>query len=107
MAYGTYGNDYDRVTNNNNNFIVQYCASGSWGATIRSTSTSTIALNTTVKSGNIGKNNYDYAAGLYVGGRNNGNHYVLRKAIIEGGTQANVIGGPLSVESNVKMVTHF
>lgn len=102
MAYGTYGNDYDRVTNNNNNFIVQYCASGSWGATIRSTSTSTIALNTTVKSGNIGKNNYDYAAGLYVGGRNNGNHYVLRKAIIEGGTQANVIGGPLSVESNVK-----
>ncbi len=102
MAYGTYGNDYDRVTNNNNNFIVQYCASGSWGATIRSTSTSTTALNTTVKSGNIGKNNYDYAAGLYVGGRNNGNHYVLRKAIIEGGTQANVIGGPLSVESNVK-----
>lgn len=101
MAYGTYGNDYDRVTNNNNNLLVQYCASGSWAGTIRSTSTNTIALNTTVKSGNIGRNNYDYAAGLYVGGRNNGNHYVLRKAIIEGGTQANVIGGPLSVESNV------
>lgn len=107
MAYGTYGNDYDRVNNNNNNFIVQYCASGSWSGTIRSTSTSTIALNVTVKSGNIGKNNYDYAAGLYVGGRNSGNHYVLRKAIIEGGTQANVIGGPLSVESNVKSGNTF
>ena len=107
MAYGTYGNDYDRVNNNNNNFIVQYCASGSWAGTIRSTSTSTIALNVTVKSGNIGRNNYDYAAGLYVGGRNNGNHYVLRSAIIEGGTQANVIGGPLSVESNVKSGNTF
>lgn len=107
LAYGTYGNDYDRVTNNNNNLIVQYCASGSWAGTIRSTSTSTIALNTTVKSGNIGRNNYDYAAGLYVGGRNNGNHYVIRKAIIEGGTQANVIGGPLSVENNVKSGTTF
>lgn len=107
LAYGTYGNDYDRVNNNNNNFIVQYCASGSWAGTIRSTTTSTIALNVTVKSGNIGRNNYDYAAGLYVGGRNNGNHYVVRKAIIEGGTQANVIGGPLSVESNVKSGNTF
>lgn len=107
MAYGTYGNDYDRVNNNNDNFIVQYCASGSWAGTIRSTSTSTVALNVTVKSGNIGRNNYDYAAGLYVGGRNNGNHYVLRSAIIEGGTQANVIGGPLSVESNVKSGNTF
>lgn len=107
MAYGTYGNDYDRVNNNNNNFIVQYCASGSWAGTIRSTNTSAVALNVTVKSGNIGRNNYDYAAGLYVGGRNNGNHYVLRSAIIEGGTQANVIGGPLSVESNVKSGNTF
>ena len=107
VAYGTYGNDYDRVNNNNDNLIVQYCASGSWAGTIRSYSTSTVALNTTIKSGNIGKNNYQYAAGLYVGGRNNGNHYVLRNAIIEGGIQANVIGGPLSVESNVKSGNTF
>lgn len=107
MAYGTYGNDYDRVNNNNNNFIVQYCASGSWYGTIRSYNTSSVALNVVVKSGNIGRNNYDYAAGLYVGGRNNGNHYVVRKAIIEGGVLANVIGGPLSVESNVKSGNTF
>lgn len=107
MAYGTYGNDYDRVNNNNNNFIVQYCASGSWYGTIRSYNTLSVALNVVVKSGNIGRNNYDYAAGLYVGGRNNGNHYVVRKAIIEGGVLANVIGGPLSVESNVKSGSTF
>ena len=107
LAYGTYGNDYDRVTNNNTNLIVQYCASGSWGGTIRSLTTSTIALNTTIKSGNIGYNNANYAAGLYIGGRNSGEHYVLRSGIIEGGIITNLIGGPLSVESNVKSGTTY
>src|SRR5574344_153638 len=92
-----YGNDYDKVTNNNNNLEIYYCACGSWGGTIYSSSTQTgIAISLTVKSGSFGTGKYDYTTGIYVGGRSYGTHYAAREAKIEGGYIYNLIGGPLT-----------
>lgn len=92
-----YGNDYDRITNNNSNLNIIYCASGSWGDTIYSTSQQTgIALHTNVKSGSFGTNKYNYTSGIYIGGRQSGTYYAARETIIEGGYIYNLIGGPLT-----------
>lgn len=95
-ARGIYGSDYDRVTGNNSNLEVRHCASGSWGGTIRGRNNTDIALNLTVKSGGFGTNHYDYATGIYVGGRNGGTHYSPRAITVEGGYIYNLIGGPLT-----------
>lgn len=91
-----YGNDYDRVTNNNNNMQVIFCAAGSWGSTLYGENSNKPMFDLTVKSGSFGTNQYDYSAGLYVGGRSYGTHNAIRKAKIEGGWIYNVIGGPLT-----------
>lgn len=92
-----YGNDYDRITNNNDNLDIVFCASGSWGDTVYSSSQQNgIALHTIVKSGSFGTNEYDYSTGIYIGGRQGGTHYAAREAIIEGGDIYNLIGGPLT-----------
>lgn len=98
-AQGIYGNDYDRVTNNNDNLEVRHCASGSWAGTIRGKNNTDIALALTVKSGGFGTNGYDYATGIYVGGRNGGTHYSPRSITVEGGYIYNLIGGPLTASS--------
>ena len=99
-----YGSDYDRIANNNDNLEVYFCASGSWGGTIYSTSTQTgIALHTTVKSGSFGTSEYDYSSGIYVGGRSGGTHYAAREAIIEGGDIYNLIGGPLTASNRTNI----
>ncbi len=98
-ARGIYGSDYDRVTNNNDNLEVRHCASGSWGGTIRGKNNTDIALDLTVKSGSFGSNHYDYATGIYVGGRNGGTHYSPRAITVEGGYIYNLIGGPLTASS--------
>lgn len=95
-AQGVYGNDYDRVTNNNDNLEIRYCASGSWSGTIRGKNNTDIALALTVKSGGFGTNGYDYATGIYVGGRNSGTYYSPRSIVVEGGYIYNLIGGPLT-----------
>jgi len=102
QVFGTYGNDLDRVNNNNTNLDIRYCASGSYYGTINTMNNNEAGLNTTIKSGTFGSNNADYAAGVYIGGRQNGSQNTLRKGIIEGGYIHNLIGGPLSVESFVK-----
>ena len=94
-----YGNDYDRVTNNNTNLEMYYCASGSWGGRVRGTTTNSKIFDLTVKSGQFGSSTYDYTTGIYVGGRHGGAHYALRTAKIEGGWIYNLIGGPLSDSS--------
>ena len=92
-----YGSDYDRVSNNNDNLEVVFCASGSWGDNVYSSSTQTgIAIHTNVKSGSFGTNEYDYSTGIYIGGRQGGTHYAARDALSEGGDIYNLIGGPLT-----------
>ncbi len=102
QVFGTYGNDLDRVKNTNTNLDIRYCASGSYYGNIYSIDDNIAALNTTIKSGTFGSNNADYAAGVYIGGRQNGTQNTLRKGIIEGGYIHNLIGGPLSVDAFVK-----
>ena len=94
-----YGSDYDRVTGNNSNLEIYYCASGTWGGSVYSSSLSSRILDLTVKSGEFGKSRYDYTTGIYVGGRQGGAHNGLRAAKIEGGWIYNLIGGPLSSTS--------
>lgn len=95
------GNDYDRVTNKNNNLIIYYCYAGSWASNLYNSSSSNDtydfpAINSIVKSGTFGENKADYAAGIYVGGRGRGTHYAIRSLTVEGGNIYNVIGGPMS-----------
>ena len=100
-AYGTFGNDYDRVKNggDNSKLNVLYCLSGSWYGNIHGESITTPMLHTVVKSGQFGSNKADYAAGIYVGGRNSGTHDAPREIVVEGGYIYNLIGGPLSQTS--------
>ncbi len=94
-----YGNDYDRVLNQNDNLTVYFCASGSWGGNLYAPTTIDIALDLTVKSGSFGTSKYDHTTGIYVGGRNAGTHYAARRAKIEGGWIYNLIGGPLTASN--------
>ena len=94
-----YGNDYDRVTNNNTNLEVYYCASGSWGGMVRGETVNSKIFDLIVKSGQFGSGKYDYTTGIYVGGRHGGAHYSLRSIKVEGGWIYNLIGGPLSDSS--------
>ncbi len=98
-AIGIYGNDYDRVNNDNTLLDIRHCASGSWAGTINSGSANEVALHTIVKSGSIGSNQYDYATGIYIGGRNSGTHNAPRSIIVEGGYIYNLIGGPLTAQN--------
>lgn len=97
-AQGIYGNDYDRASKNNNNLIVNYAASGSWGGVYYTTSPTAIGFDLTVKSGQYGANKYDAFAGIYAGGRgnSNGKHYTARRVKHEGGYTYNLIGGPIT-----------
>lgn len=99
---GIYGSDFDRVLNDNSKLTVQYCLSAQWAGNIYSDTRDTFGLTTIVKSGRYGVNAYDYAAGVYIGGRGSGAAYILRRGIIEGGEIVNLIGGPLAVDANVK-----
>lgn len=95
-AKAIYGNDYDRISNNNDNLDVYFSAVGSWGGDIHSSSDATaLAIDLTVKSGQFGRSKYDVSTGLYVGGRAYGDHYAPKRTIIEGGWIYNVNGGPL------------
>ncbi|HPE14799.1 MAG TPA: hypothetical protein PLT65_03055 [Bacilli bacterium] len=98
-AKAIYGNDYDRIINNNDGLIVYYCASGSWRGQYRSTSNTTVMFDLILKSGQYGSGKYDDTAGIYVGGRMGGTHYAAKRAKIEGGVIYSLIGGPLTASS--------
>lgn len=93
---GVYGNDFDRVSLENNNLDIYYCAAGAWGGNINSVSNKATAISLVVKSGSFGTGKYDYSTGIYVGGRSGGTHNALRSVTVEGGYIYNLIGGPLS-----------
>lgn len=105
---GIYGNDYDRVKEDNTKLDVYFCASGSWGNNVYKSGATSIAMHQRIKSGNFGSrrptstnsNASDYSYGIYVGGRNSGGNYTAREAIVEGGWIYNLIGGPISQSSN-------
>ncbi len=108
-AESIYGNDYDRVANNDNNLDVYYTASGSWGCNVRGTSTTDTPIKQKVKSGKFGShrptdytnsNTNSYTYGIYVGGRAYGGIYATRQITVEGGWIYNLIGGPLSQSSS-------
>ncbi len=94
-----YGNDYDRVTQNNNNLYVNFVASGSWGGNVYSSSNTAPIFDLVVKSGEFGGGRSDHTTGIYVGGRGGGTHYGPRVAKIEGGWIYNLIGGPLTAST--------
>ncbi len=97
----TYGNDYDRVNNNNNLLEVRHSVAGTWSGYTYGENITTPYITHIVKSGQFGSNKYDYATGIYVGGRNSGTNYSPRKIIVEGGYIYNLIGGPVSSSSMV------
>lgn len=95
-AKGVYGNDYDKVLKNNNNLVVSYAASGSWGGVYYTIDPFDIGFDLTVRSGIFGRNKYDAYAGIYIGGRGWGTHYTSRRVKYEGGYTYNLIGGPVT-----------
>jgi len=94
---GIFGNDYDRVTNNNNNLLVSNNLNASLAG--NTYSSQEIAYDTYIKSGKFGSEKFDMYSGIYVGGRTRGNHYAAKRIKIEGGWVYNVIGGPTSSTS--------
>lgn len=94
-----YGNDYDKVMQNNDNLDVYYCAGGSWGGNVNASTTTSRAIDLIVKSGRFGSGKFDYTTGIYVGGRTGGTHYAMRAITVEGGYIYNLIGGPLSASN--------
>lgn len=95
-AKGLYGNDYDKVSRNNNNLIVAYASSGSWGGIYYTIDPVDIGFDLIVRSGSYGYNKYDAYAGIYIGGRGWGTHYTSRRVKYEGGYTYNLIGGPIT-----------
>ena len=100
LAQAIYGNDYDRVNENNENLEIYYTAAGSFSgriyASTNSTTSTEVAMDLIVKSGSFGTGKYDYTTGIYVGGLTGGTHYAAKRAKIEGGWIYNLIGGPLT-----------
>lgn len=97
QAYGVFGSDYDRVTNNNDDLNFYFCLGGSWGGDIYSSLES--GMNMVFKSGSFGTSKSDYSTGVYVGGRYGGDHYTARTTKVEGGWIYNLIGGPLTYDT--------
>jgi len=97
----TWGNDLDRINNNNSNLDIYFSTAGNWGGILRSNSTgnsNNIAVLQIIKSGTFGSSKADYDCGIYSGGRgtSGSNHYAARSAIVEGGEIYNLIGGPFT-----------
>lgn len=95
-AKGLYGNDYDKVLKNNDNLVIAYASSGSWGGIYYTIDPVDIGFDLIVRSGSFGKNKYDAYAGIYIGGRGWGTHYTSRRVKYEGGYTYNLIGGPIT-----------
>ena len=95
-----YGSDIDRVLDNNDDLEIQYSTACSWGGKLNAGSADNTLCRTIVKSGQFGTSEYDYAAGIYVGGRAYGSMVGIRDVIVEGGWIYNLIGGPTDNRGN-------
>ena len=100
-AQAIFGNDYDRITNNNDSMEVYFSAVGSWGSSIYSgNDNQDLAFDTVIKSGKYGSDKSDVSSGYYVGGRGYGTHYAPKRTIVEGGWIYNLNGGPLTANTS-------
>ena len=97
QAEAIFGNDLDRVRENNDNLEVYYEATASWAGNIYSDNDS--AVMQVIKSGKFGTSKHDMYTGVYVGGVLDGSYNAARSAKIEGGWIYNLIGGPLTSSS--------
>ncbi len=97
QAEAIFGNDLDRVRENNDNLEVYYEATASWAGNIYSANDS--AVMQIIKSGKFGTSKADMYTGVYVGGVLDGTYNAARSAKIEGGWIYNLIGGPLTSSS--------
>ena len=91
----TYGNDFDRVGNDNDSLGVYYNATSSYGGSIYGANNATKYITTTIKSGSYGDDDTDTAAGIYVGGLNGGTINSPAEIVVEGGKILYINGGPL------------
>ena len=97
QAEAVFGNDLDRVRENNDNLEVYYEATASWAGNIYSSNDSAVLQ--VIKSGKFGTSKADMYTGVYVGGVLDGSYNAARSAKIEGGWIYNLIGGPLTSSS--------
>ena len=97
QAEAVFGNDLDRVRENNDNLEVYYEATASWAGNIYSDNDSAVLQ--VFKSGKFGTSKHDMYTGVYVGGVLDGTYNAARSAKIEGGWIYNLIGGPLTSSS--------
>ena len=97
QAEAVFGNDLDRVRENNDNLEVYYEATASWAGNIYSDNDSAVLQ--VFKSGKFGTSKSDMYTGVYVGGVLDGTYNAARSAKIEGGWIYNLIGGPLTSSS--------
>ena len=97
QAEAIFGNDLDRVRENNDNLEVYYEATASWAGNIYSENDSAVLQ--VIKSGKFGTSKADMYTGVYVGGVLDGTYNAARSAKIEGGWIYNLIGGPLTSSS--------
>ena len=91
-----YGNDYDRITNNNNNLTIATRTFGSNGGVIRNSTSDTdsaTVLRVTVKSGSFGTARTNAFTGIYVNGRAGTPFRSAASLKIEGGWVYSTIGG--------------
>ncbi|MEG1596668.1 MAG: hypothetical protein RR359_00085 [Bacilli bacterium] len=95
-AKGVYGNDFDRIKNDNSLLDIYFCAASSWGGVIYGENALSEAFDITVKSGSFGSGKYDLTSGIYVGGRSGGTYHASKKINYLGGYTYNLIGGPLT-----------
>ena len=97
QAEAVFGNDLDRVREDNDNLEVYYEATASWAGNIYSDNDSAVLQ--VIKSGKFGTSKADMYTGVYVGGVLDGSYNAARSAKIEGGWIYNLIGGPLTSSS--------
>lgn len=98
-SQGIYGNDYDKILEENDNLEVYYDAAGAWGGVYYSSGEDKPIFDVRVLSGEFGTSEDDYTTGIYVGGRSYGSHNNLRRIKVEGGWIYNLIGGPIVASS--------
>ena len=100
-----FGNDYDRVKEDDTKLDLYYSTAASWTGNIYSgNDTYNPCLRTIVKSGYLGSGHNDLTTGVYVGARYNGSHYAPREMKMEGGHIYNIVGAP-STDSSKSNLT--
>ena len=107
-AKAVYGNDYDKIINNNDSMEVYFSLATCWGTgNYYASSDNVIAYDSIVKSGKYGTSKEDNTTGIYVGSRGYGNQYVVKRLKFEGGWVYNLMGGPLTHQDKDYLIDSY